>query len=110
DEEICRYILASRQKIQVNPKTLELDTILSLGSKGDYLTHPTTFQNFRSLFQHGLGTRDSHAIWTKKGSKDIVEQAGELLEKRLDAYQKPVMDQGMEQELSEWIEGRKQQI
>ncbi|MCP4719728.1 MAG: trimethylamine methyltransferase, partial [Desulfobacteraceae bacterium] len=47
DEEICRYILASRQKIQVNPKTLELDTILSLGSKGDYLTHPTTFQNFR---------------------------------------------------------------
>ncbi len=110
DEEICRYILASKQKLEVSPKTLELETILSMGAKGDYLTHPSTFQNFRSLFQHDLGNRDSHAVWMKKGSQDVVEQAGELLEKRLDTYEKPKMDDGMEQALSEWVDRRKQQI
>ncbi len=69
DEEICRYILSSRQKIEVNSETLEFDTILSMGSKGNYLTHPSTFRNFRSLFQHELGNRDSHAVWTKKGDE-----------------------------------------
>ncbi len=110
DEEICRYILTARQKIEVNPKTLELDTILSMGSKGDYLTHPSTFQNFRSLFQHGLGNRDSHTVWMKKGGSDIVEQAGDLLAKRLDAYQQPEMEEGMKQALTEWIDRRKQEI
>ena len=110
DEEICRYILASKQKIEVSPKTLELETILSMGSKGDYLTHPSTFQNFRSLFQHGIGNRDSHAVWTKKGGQDIVEQASEILKKRLDAYQKPTMDESKENELAEWIDRRKQKI
>ena len=38
------------------------------------------------------------------------DQAGELLEKRLAAYQKPPLDSGLEQELSEWVTRRKQQI
>ncbi len=110
DEETCRYILSSRKKIEVNSQTLDMDTILSMGSKGDYLTHPSTFQNFRSLFQHDLGNRDSHAGWIKKGSMDIVEQAGELLEKRIEAYQKPELDEGVEQELTEWTDRRKKEI
>ncbi len=110
DEETCRYILASRKKIEVNPQTLDMDTILSMGAKGDYLTHPSTFQNFRSLFQHDLGNRDSHAGWMKKGGLDIVEQAGELLEKRLDAYQKPALDEGIEKALTELTDKRKQEI
>ena len=110
DEEMCRYILASRQKVKVTPKNLEIDTILAMGSKGDYLTHSSTFQNFRSLYQGSLGNRDSHAIWMQKGGMDAADQAGELLENRLESYKKPSMDTGMEQELNEWILRRKQQL
>ncbi len=110
DEEVCRYILASKKKIDVNAESLEMDTILSMGANGNYLTHPSTFKNFRSLFQHGLGNRDSHSVWMKKGGQDTVEQASQLLEKRLLEYQKPEMDTGLEQELKEWVSGRKQQI
>ncbi|MCG8686876.1 MAG: trimethylamine methyltransferase family protein [Desulfobacterales bacterium] len=110
DEEICRYILASRQKIEVTPETLDLETILSMGAQGNYLTHPSTFQNFRSLFQHELGNRDSHMVWSKNGSKDIVEQASALLEKRIEAYEQPQMDEGMAQELTAWVERRKNEI
>lgn len=110
DEEICRFILAAKQKIQVTPETLELDTILSMGAKGEYLTHPTTFKNFRSLFQQNLGNRDSHVSWMKKGGRDMVEQAGDLVEKRIDAYQKPAMDTGLEQELTKWLARRRQEI
>ena len=110
DEEVCRYILASRKKIEVTPQTLELETILSLGVHGNYLTHPSTFRNFRSMFQHSLGNRDAHMAWTKKGARDIVEQASELLEKRIAAYTKPEMDQGLEQELIAWTNRRKSEI
>ncbi len=110
DEKVCRYILASRQKVKVNQETLGIDIILAMGAKGEYLTHSSTFQNFRSLYQGSLGNRDSHAVWMQKGGMDAADQAGELLEKRLAAYQKPPLDSGLEQELSEWVTRRKQQI
>jgi len=110
DEELCRYILKSKQKIEVTEKTLEIDTLLAMGAKGDYLTHPSTFNNFRSLYQGGLGNRDSYAIWLQKGGMDAADQAGELLNKRLAAYKKPPMDSGLEQELKEWIARRKKQL
>ncbi len=110
DEEVCQYILASRKKIEVNPETLALDTILSMGSKGEYLTHPSTFKNFRDLYQHNLGNRDAHAVWLKKGAPDAMDQAGELLQKRLEAYQKPDLDEGLEQELNAWVANRKKEI
>lgn len=103
DEENCQYILASKKKIEVTTKTIELETILAMGANGDYLTHPSTFNNFRSLYQHTLGNRDSHAVWTKKGGIDVVEQAGLLLEKRLESYQKPVIDEGLEQALNDYV-------
>ncbi len=40
----------------------------------------------------------------------IVQQASEVVEERLDAYQKSAMDEGLELELSEWIDRRKQKI
>ncbi len=46
----------------------------------------------------------------EKGGRDIVEQASELLEKRLGQYQEPAMDQGILQELSEWMVHRRQEI
>lgn len=110
DEEICRYILASKRKVEVTPQTLELATILSMGAKGEYLTHPSTFRNFRSLFQHDLGNRDSHMVWTQRGARDIVEQATELLENRIAAYEKPDMDEGLAQELTDWVAHRKKEI
>ena len=66
DEEACQYILASRRTVDVNETSLELETILSMGAKGEYLTHPSTFKNFRSLYQPMIGNRDSHATWIKK--------------------------------------------
>ena len=110
DEEVCRFILTSRQKVTVNPETLGVDTLLSMGAKGEYLTHPSTFENFRNLYQGGLGSHDAHEVWMTKGGKDAMEQAGDLLEKRLAAYQKPPMDSGLEQELKTWIQRRKQQM
>lgn len=107
DEEMCRCILASRQKINVTLQNLDIDTILAMGAKGEYLTHPSTFKNFRSLYQGDLGNRDSHAMWMQKGGMDAMQQAGELLEKRLAAYQKPPMNKGLEQELMEYIRQRK---
>ncbi len=110
DEEVCRFLFAAKQKIQVTAENLELESILAMGAKGEYLSHPSTFKNFRTLFQHNLGNRDSHSTWIRKGGHGMMEQANELLEKRLNTFQKPAIDAGMEQELKEWVGRRKQQI
>lgn len=110
DEEICRSILAAQEKIEVNTDTLELDSILNMGSKGEYLTHHNTYKNCRKLHQGFLGTRHSHNVWLQKGGFDAAEQAQEFLRKRLGSYQKPDIDIGLEQELNDWIEYRKKNI
>lgn len=107
DEELCRIILSSRKKLTVNEETLGIEDILTMGCKGEYLTHPSTFKQFRNLYEPHLGNRDSHNIWTNKGSKDAMDQAEDLLSKRLESYEKPSIDSGLEQELTDWVAKRK---
>ena len=47
-------------QVPVTPETLEVDTIKSVGVGGEYLTHPTTFERFRTLSQAGIFNRRAY--------------------------------------------------
>jgi len=78
------------QGIPVNSDTLALDVINQVALGGDsasiFLTHPHTFQNFRSAhFLPDLIDRQRFEKWDEEGARDIQERcnarARELLEK-----------------------------
>jgi len=93
--------------MDITVESIDVDTIKSVGSDGNYLTHETTFKHCRSLYQPKLFTRDDYQKWVKKGAKNATQAAAEMLSKRLAEYKKPPIDEGLEQALKEYTTRKK---
>jgi trimethylamine--corrinoid protein Co-methyltransferase len=107
DEEVCRTLRRVLTAMDVNVESIDVDTIKSLGSDGNYLTHPTTFKHCRSLYQPELFTRDDYQKWESKGARCVADKTEQLLADRLAAFEKPPIDQGLEQALRDYVLRRK---
>jgi GrpB-like predicted nucleotidyltransferase (UPF0157 family) len=93
--------------MDITVESIDVDTIKSVGSDGNYLIHDTTFKHCRNLYQPKLFTRDDYQKWHENGAKSVSEVAAEMLTKRLEEYNKPPIDEGLEQALSEFVARRK---
>jgi trimethylamine--corrinoid protein Co-methyltransferase len=110
DEEVCRTLRRTLTAMDITVESIDVATIKSVGSDGNYLTHETTFKHCRNLYQPKLFTRDDYQKWREKGAKNVSEVAAEMLTKRLEEYNKPSIDEGLEQALSEFITKRKKKL
>lgn len=110
DEEVCRTLRRALTAFDVTVESIDVDTIKRLGSDGNYLTHPTTFQHCRDLYQPRLFTRDDYSKWEKKGRKTAAEAAADVLPERLASYRKPKIDEGLERALADYVARRKGQL
>jgi len=110
DEEVCRTLRRVITAMDVNVESIDVATIKSLGSDGNYLTHPTTFKHCRSLYQPNLFTRDDYQGWASKGARCVVDNTHTMLADRLARYEKPPIDQGLEQALADYVNRQKSRL
>ena len=110
DEEVCRTLRRVLTAMDINVASIDVDTIKSLGSDGNYLTHPTTFKHCRSLYQPVLFTRDDYQKWESEGSPLAANYAKKVLDARLDGYEKPPIDQGLEEALEAYVSQQKKRL
>jgi trimethylamine--corrinoid protein Co-methyltransferase len=110
DEEVCRMLRRVLTAMQVTVDTIDIDTIKSVGSDGNYLTHPTTFDHCRNLYRPLMFTRDDYQDWYANGAKQVSEVAFEKLPERLAKYTKPPIDAGLEEALREYVTKRKKSL
>jgi trimethylamine--corrinoid protein Co-methyltransferase len=110
DEEVCRTLRRVLKAMDINVESIDVDTIKSMGSDGNYLTHPTTFKHCRSLYQPYLFTRDDYQTWATRGARRVADQTQSILEKRLQGYEKPPIDPGLERELEEYVSRQKKTL
>jgi trimethylamine--corrinoid protein Co-methyltransferase len=110
DEEVCRTLRRVLTAMNVNVESIDVATIKSLGSEGNYLTHPTTFKHCRSLYQPLVFTRDDYQKWESKGAHCVADKTTMMLAERLAGYQKPPIDQGLEQALTEYVVRQKKRL
>ena len=110
DEELCGMIRKLLKPIDITDETIDLGTIKGVGIGGEYLTHPKTLELCRTeFFLPDLMNRQDYMSWKATGKKRLDEVAGEILRTRLAAYQKPEIDSGTEQALSEYVAHRKKE-
>jgi trimethylamine--corrinoid protein Co-methyltransferase len=107
DEEVCRTLRRVLRGMQINVESIDVATIKSLGSDGNYLAHSTTFKHCRSLYQPQLFTRDDYQKWESNGSRNVAQKTKEMLDERLTRYEKPPMDPGLEKELKQYVDRQK---
>ena len=110
DEEMCRTLRRVLTAMDVNVESIDVATIKSLGSDGNYLTHPTTFKHCRSLYQPHLFTRDDYQKWESRGARCVADKTEQILKRRLDSYEKPPIDQGLEDALKEYVRRQKKRL
>jgi trimethylamine--corrinoid protein Co-methyltransferase len=109
DEEVCRAVRRILQVTDISVASIDVETIKSVGNGGNYLTHETTFLHCRDLYMPDVFTRDDYHSWQRKGSLTATDMAAQTLPKRLASYEKPAIDQGLEQELIEYVARKKKE-
>jgi len=110
DEEVCRTLRRVLTAMNVNVESIDVATIKSMGSEGNYLTHPTTFKHCRNLYLPHLFTRDDYQKWESKGAHCVADKTEMILAERLAGYKKPPIDQGLEQALTEYVNRQKKRL
>jgi trimethylamine--corrinoid protein Co-methyltransferase len=110
DEEVCQMIRTVMGQVPVTAETLDVDTIKSVGVGGEYLTHPTTYERFRSLSQNGIFNRRAYSDWFQRGANRAEDEAAVRLAERLEGYEKPLIDEGLEKELRDYVARQKAEI
>ena len=108
DEEICRHLLKARQPLEVNTETIDLATIKEVGVGGQYLTHDSTFEHCRTEFLSlPIANRLGFDQWQSLPDRAYSDKAVRSVDARLASYEKPNMDPGIEQALTEYVDSRK---
>ncbi len=110
DEEVCRTLRRVLTAMDISVASIDVDTIKRMGSDGNYLTHPTTFKHCRSLYQPFLFTRDDYQRWERRGARCVADKTEQILAERLARYEKPPIDQGLEQELGDYVRRQKKYL
>lgn len=108
DEEVCGMVRQMLKPIDITDESIDIDMISTVGPGGQYLTHPKTFKLCRTeFFLPDLMARTNYDAWSAGGKKKIHETADDQLTSRLAKYEKPDIDPGIEKELTEYVNKRK---
>ena len=110
DEEICKTVRELICPIDLSPDSFDTDLIHDIGIGGQYLTHPKTFDQFKQLSQPILFNRKDYSKWLSSNGKAVHECASQKVADRLDAYERPYIDSGIEKALLEFVAMRKKEL
>lgn len=107
DEEICRLVRGMITPVIRAGETIDTVLINQVGIGGQYLVHPSTFEKFRNLSASRMFNRKDFSRWHKNGGRRVEDQAFDMLGPRLESYEKPPIDQGLENALNAYVTARK---
>ena len=104
DHEIIGYIKHIAKGFEVNDETLAYDVIKEVGSKGEFLSHGHTFENFRKTFYRPLlSDRQSALTWVDNGSLTIEQRANSKWKKMLNNYVQPDFPADLDADLKKYL-------
>ena len=85
-----------------------LQAMLDGGPGQHFLGAPHTLANFETAFwRSAISNNDSFEQWELDGSLDAAQRANRAWKRRLAEYEPPPLDEGIDEALLAWIDGRK---
>jgi trimethylamine--corrinoid protein Co-methyltransferase len=95
----------------VEPETLALDSIAEVGAGGHHLGTAHTLARYRSAFYMPLiSDRRNFDQWREDNGRDIVQRAHRLAHEWLAAYEPPLMEAAITEELAAFVDRRKREL
>ena len=103
DDEINRAIAYVVKGFEVNEETLSVKLIEEVGSKGNYLTHPSTFTHCKDFMSPKLMNRETYESWTFKGETSLHERALEKARSVVENHRPEPISSQAQKEIDEII-------
>ena len=108
DQEQIEQIYLYAQGCAFEGFEAALETVLEIGPGGHFLSTDHTRENM--LFHPSLQDTRSYDEWEARGSEDATARARAQLQVMLEAYERPVLDDGIDSELRRFLERRRQEV
>ena len=101
DAQIWEDIKRIWQGMEVSDSDLAMEVIEKVGPKGQYLSHPHTFANFRKLHISKYSDRSSYTAWEAGGKKDMMDTVKAEVKRILESHRPTPLDKQTRQKLTE---------
>ena len=97
--------------IEIDSNAQALDAIREVGPGGHYLGCAHTQENFKSAFwRTDIMDYKPFETWQEEGERDTILLASERIDKLMEIYQKPSLDQGISESLNDYVARKKASI
>ena len=94
--------------VDVTDNGFALDAMLAGGPGQHFLGSPHTLANFENAFWRSeISNNDSFEQWQLDGGLDAAQRANVRWKRRLAEYEMPPLDEGIHDELMEWLDRRR---
>ena len=111
DAEILQMQASFLQPIDLSDSEIGIETIKEVGSGGHFFGTKHTLDRYQDAFyQPILSDWRNFETWSEDGAKSATQRANMVWKQLLNDYEKPPIDQSIEEELEAYVVKRKEQI
>jgi trimethylamine--corrinoid protein Co-methyltransferase len=99
------------QPLQINEETLAYSAHQEVGQGGHFLGAVHTLERFRECFYRPLlSSTENYERWNRNGGRDAAARASEIVDRTLDEYEEPELDQDLKAELKAYVDRRRTEL
>jgi trimethylamine--corrinoid protein Co-methyltransferase len=107
DCELLDLLQRQFTQLEFDEAALAFDAHVEVGHGGHFFGAAHTLERFRECFwRPTIASTDNFERWTRAGSPDHAGRAAERWRALLDEYERPPLDEAVEEELVEFVERR----
>ena len=111
DEDQCGMMATFVKGLDLSENGQAIDAIRDNGPGQHFLGTAHTLANFETAFyRSNVADNSSFEQWTEDGATDAPRRANTVWKKRLAEYEMPPMDDAIAEELTEFVDRRKQEL
>jgi len=108
DEDQASMARSYLAGVDTSENGMALQAMLDGGPGQHFLGSPHTLANFETAFWRShLSDNNSFEQWELEGGLDAAQRANRVWKRRLAEYQAPPLDEGIHEQLVDWIDRRK---
>lgn len=108
DLDQCGMAHAFVKGVDLSENGQAIDAIRENGPGQHFLGTAHTLANFETAFyRSSVADNNSFEQWESEGGKDTAQRANQVWKKMLAEYERPPIDEGVDEQLREWIQRKK---
>jgi trimethylamine--corrinoid protein Co-methyltransferase len=111
DVQVLEMLQKEFTPLEINEESMAFGAHEEVGHGGHFLGAMHTMERFRDCFYRPfLSSSDNFERWTRLGARDTATRAGEIVDKTLEEYEAPALDDAIREELEDFVIRRRTEL